>query len=46
MRPEDILLCGKCNKKFDSNMDFDKCWYLSECCHMFCKGCIMKKINI
>lgn len=36
------LICEACHKVFYSNKDFDKLWYLDQCCHMICRMCISR----
>lgn len=45
MYSKELTTCSGCNNKFDSNLDYDKFWFLSNCCDIFCKRCLNNQIN-
>jgi hypothetical protein len=38
-----IIKCPCCNKEY-YDFDTDKIWYISNCCHFFCRACLVKTI--
>lgn len=42
---QDIVVCKKCAKKFYASFDASSLFYVEECWHLFCLGCIKKYID-
>lgn len=42
---QDIVACKKCSKKFYASFDANSLFYVEECWHLFCLGCIKKYID-
>lgn len=36
--------CNSCQKNF-YDFDVDKFWYVNQCLHLFCRGCLVKTID-